>query len=50
MITIPITSAMLKQRFILIEIESLNPIKPKDIGEGDDVRQLSVGLVAAQFD
>ena len=50
MITIPITSAMLKQRFILIEIESLNPIKPNDIGEGDDVRQLSVGLVAAQFD
>ena len=48
-IVIPISEAHLKQQYLNIDFNFLNPIRPKDIGLGDDDRQLSIGLQTAIF-
>jgi len=36
-------------RFLTVEFQFHNPIRPKDVGIGDDQRQLSIGLISARF-
>lgn len=38
-----------KAQFLSVEFRPINPIKPKDLGLGQDERLLSVGLISAQF-
>ena len=48
-ITIPITAAIQEAGFLQLDFEFLNPIRPKDIGMGNDDRRLSIGLISATF-
>ena len=38
-----------KVQFLSIELRPSNPIKPKDLGLGEDERLLSVGLISAKY-
>ena len=49
-INIPITDAIANAGFINLEFQLVNRVRPKDIGIGDDDRNLSIGLVSARFD
>ena len=49
-IKIPITDAIAKAGFINLEFQFFNRVRPKDIGIGEDDRNLSVGLVSARFE
>jgi hypothetical protein len=49
-ISIPINDAITKAGFINLEFQFFNRVRPKDIGIGEDDRNLSIGLVSAQFD
>ena len=48
-ITIPITAAIQEAGFLQLDFEFLNPVRPKDIGMGNDDRRLSIGLISATF-
>ena len=49
-IEIPITSAITQAGFIQIELKFQNPIRPKDLGMGDDGRLVAIGLEDARFE
>jgi hypothetical protein len=49
-IEIPITSAITKDGFIQIEFKFQNPVKPKDLGMGNDGRLVSIGLEDARYE
>jgi len=49
LIKIPITKADWKIGYLNIRFYLKNPIRPKDIGEGDDARLLAIGLEKAIF-
>jgi len=48
-ILIPLTAEDLNHAFLQLDFEFLNPIRPKDIGMGNDDRRLSIGLISATF-
>lgn len=49
-LVIPITPAMNKVGFIALNFRFFNRVRPKDIGIGNDDRNLSIGLVSARFE
>jgi len=49
-IEIPITPAITKDGFIQIEFKFQNPVKPKDLGMGNDGRLVSIGLEDARYE
>jgi hypothetical protein len=48
-IIIPITGSISKAGFLNLEFRFFNRAKPKDMGIGEDNRNLSIGLVSARF-
>jgi hypothetical protein len=49
LITVPIEDYQIKQGYITIDFNFLNPAKPKDLGPSDDDRMLSIALETAIF-
>jgi hypothetical protein len=43
-IDIPVSVAMRKDGYALVEFKLLNPVSPKSLGLGDDARKLGIGL------
>jgi len=48
-IEIALSQAILSNRYILIDFRFQTPVKPKDLGLGDDDRALAIGLVSGLF-
>jgi hypothetical protein len=48
-ITVDISDQMIADRYILLDFRFQAPIKPKDLGYGDDERALSIGIESAIF-
>ena len=49
-ILIPLSELNLKKGYLVLHFDLPNPVKPKDIGMGDDTRELAIGLITARFD
>ena len=49
-IAIAITPKMIEDRVANLEFQFLNPVTPKDIDMGEDMRMLSIGLISAVFE
>lgn len=49
MVTIALPVSMPWQNVITVEFEALTPRRPKELGLGNDVRLLSIGLISATF-
>jgi hypothetical protein len=47
-IDIPVTAAMRKDSYALLEFKLLNPVSPKSLGMGDDSRELGIGLTKVE--
>jgi len=43
-IEIPIDASMHSDGYVLVEFKLLNPVSPKSLGQGDDSRELGIGL------
>ena len=48
-ITIPINSANQALGYVNIELKPQHPLRPKDLGSGDDERRLGIGLEGGVF-
>jgi len=46
---IPITAEISNKGFVSVQFYFANPASPKDLGLGDDIRALTLGLESAQF-
>jgi hypothetical protein len=46
---IPLSKAMRERNYLQIEFMPKNPISPKSLGLGDDVRNLGIGLISVEF-
>jgi hypothetical protein len=46
---IPITAEISNKGFVSVQFYFTNPASPKDLGLGDDIRALTLGLESAQF-
>ena len=50
LITLPIPAESVLKKNVVIKLDLPNRLRPKDIGIGDDTRELGVGLISGQFD
>jgi hypothetical protein len=48
-IYIPIAPELVRQGYMTVQLQFLNPIQPKNIGMGNDSRALSLGVESAIF-
>jgi hypothetical protein len=48
-IDIPVSVAMRKDGYALVEFKLLNPVSPKSLGLGDDARKLGIGLTKLEI-
>jgi hypothetical protein len=48
-IEIPLSKAMRERNYVQLEFTLQNPMSPKSLGLGDDLRNLGVGLVSLEF-
>jgi hypothetical protein len=48
-IEIPLSKAMRERNYVQLEFTLQNPVSPKSLGLGDDLRNLGVGLVSLEF-
>ena len=49
-ITVPVPPNLVNLPFINVRLQFQNPVKPKNLGyASDDNRQISVGLISAEF-
>ena len=48
-ITIALSEQMRSRNYLMIEFKFKNPVRPKDLGNGDDIRNLALGLMSIEF-
>lgn len=46
---IDLDKLFIKKNYLVIDFRKLDPVRPKDLGMGDDGRLLSIGLISATF-
>jgi hypothetical protein len=49
LISIALSEAVKKAGYVQVEFEFMNPVKPKDLGIGDDIRLVTLGIKSAVF-
>jgi hypothetical protein len=49
-IQIPLTQIEKQEKYVAIQLNYLNPVKPKTLGQGPDERDLAIGINSAMFE